>query len=153
MTGRRPRPLPARPATALVAGMTLLLSGCASGPAMLGHPMPDHMDGMMGSRSSGVGNASAPLDGAARITIDAGELWFEPDLIEIAAGEPVNLTITNRGRVFHDLVAAELNLRLDVDPGDTATGGLTVEQPGRYTLACSVPGHATAGMQGTLAVR
>lgn len=120
---------------------------------MPGHSMPDHTDGMMGGRSSGEGNAAAPLDGAPSITIDAGELWFEPDLIEIAAGDPVNLTVTNRGQVFHDLVIAELNFRLDVAPGDTATGGLTIEQPGRYTFACSVPGHATGGMQGTLAVR
>jgi uncharacterized cupredoxin-like copper-binding protein len=45
-----------------------------------------------------------------------------------------------------------LNFRLGINPGDSASGGLRVDAPGEYRFYCSVPGHADAGMRGTLIV-
>ena len=39
-----------------------------------------------------------------------------------------------------------------VDPGETSTLTATLKQ-GTYTFLCPVPGHAAAGMKGTLTVR
>jgi uncharacterized cupredoxin-like copper-binding protein len=41
---------------------------------------------------------------------------------------------------------------VDVPAGTTATTGLTVARPGEYAYECTVPGHAAAGMTGTLTV-
>lgn len=57
------------------------------------------------------------------------------------------------GQVFHDLTIDELGLRIDVDSGQSDTAGLTVEDPGAYAFYCSVPGHGSAGMRGTLMVQ
>lgn len=117
---------------------------------MGGHlPMGDHMGGMMGPPTTAGRSAPDPVEDAAELTVEAGDMYFAPAGLEITAGEPVNLTITNRGEVFHDLVVDELDLRLAVDPGDTTTAGLQVDQAGTYEFYCSVPGHAAAGMRGT----
>lgn len=153
--GRRLRARSRRSTAVLLALAAALLSACAAGPWMPGQPMgdPGHMDGMMGGRSpdsGGVEEISEPLDTAREIAVDAGDMWFDPDVVEIAVGEPVNITVTNQGGIFHDLVVVELGFRVDVDPGATATGGIEVERPGSYEFLCTVPGHAAAGMVGRL---
>lgn len=60
--------------------------------------------------------------------------------------------MTNTGGVFHDLTVPAADFRLDVEPGDEAVGGLTLQEPGTYEYFCSVPGHANGGMRGTLTV-
>ncbi len=116
---------------------------------------PGHGGGMgpmMGPSSTAETTAQAPLQDAPQLTVQAGEMYFAPDRVEVAAGEPVNLTLDNQGQVFHDLVFAELDVRLTADPGTTTTAGLRIDEPGTYTFACTVRGHAAAGMRGTLVV-
>ena len=110
--------------------------------------------GMMGGRGAGGGTSasSPPVAGAREIAVQAGELWFKPATLQIPARTPVNITLTNTGRLFHDLVIDTLDFRLGLNPGDSATGGLRVDAPGEYRFYCSVPGHAAAGMRGTLIV-
>jgi hypothetical protein len=79
-----------------------------------------------------------------------GVLWGAD--VEVAAGEPTNLTVVNDGDAFHDLTIDEVGLRIDVDSGQQATAGLEIDEPGEYEYYCSVPGHAGAGMRGTLTV-
>jgi hypothetical protein len=43
-------------------------------------------------------------------------------------------------------------LQIDFDSGQSATAGLEIGEPGEYVYSCSVPGHASAGMHGTLTV-
>ena len=151
------------PASLAVLAALALLLVLASGPGtggggwwgpMGGHmswSSPDHMGGMMGQRSA-TGQAPEALPDARQVTVAAGEMWFDPDTIEATAGEPVNLTVVNDGDVFHDLTIDELDLQIDVDPGQRATAGLEIDDPGEYDYYCSVPSHAGAGMRGTLTV-
>jgi plastocyanin len=142
---------------ALLAGVAvLLLLGLLFGGAGWSSggwwgPMGGHMDGMWGQRSS---QSLAPdaVDGADEISIEATEMAFDPARFEVTSGEPVNLTVTNAGQVFHDLTIDELELKVEVASGETTTAGLEVDEPGVYEFYCSVPGHASAGMRGTLTV-
>lgn len=113
--------------------------------------MGGHMDGMWGQRTSR-GVTPDAVDGAEEFSIEATEMAFDPADIEVTVGEPVNLTVTNTGQAFHDLTIDELDLQIDVDSGQTATAGLEIDEPGEYDYYCSVPGHASAGMRGTLTV-
>lgn len=113
--------------------------------------MGGHMDGMWGQRS-GQGVTPDAVDGADEISIEATEMAFDPASFEVTAGEPVNLTVTNVGQVFHDLTIDDLDLQVEVGRGETTIVGFEVDEPGVYEFHCSVPGHASAGMRGTLTV-
>lgn len=142
---------------ALIAGVAVLLllglllggAGWSSGGWWGG--MGGHMDGMWGQRSS-QGVAPDAVDGADEVGIEATEMGFDPSSLEVDAGEPVNLAVTNVGQVFHDLTIADLDLQVEVGSGETTTVGLEVDEPGVYEFYCSVPGHASAGMRGRLTV-
>ena len=38
------------------------------------------------------------------ITLDAGDMWFDPETLEMAAGEIVKFEITNTGNLEHEFV-------------------------------------------------
>lgn len=130
-------------AVALLWG-TMMMAAGGIGPSMMG--------GMGWGRSAGTTASSPPVTGAKEITVQAGDLWFKPTTLEIPAGTPVNVTVTNTGGLFHDVTIDTLDFRLGVNPGRAATGGLRVDVPDEYRFYCSVPGHAAAGMRGTLVV-
>lgn len=110
------------------------------------------MGSHMGWRSAD-GSASAPVPGAPTFEVTATDLQFDPTTLTITAGVPVNLTLVNDGKAFHDLTIPSLDFMLDAEPGERTTGSLTVDAPGTYEWVCSVPGHAQAGMRGNLTVR
>jgi len=114
--------------------------------------------GMMGGGMMGGGegrsreNAPSPQPDATETRVVAGDLFFKPDELHLKAGQTVNLTLDNQGAILHDLTIGELDFALVAAPGTSSSGALTVSEPGRYDFICSVPGHAQAGMTGTLIV-
>lgn len=110
--------------------------------------MGDHM----GFGRGGTTTTSSADPDADTVTVEAGDLWFRPDTIEIPAGTTTNLTVHNTGEAFHDLTVPELDLRIDVEAGERTTVAITPEAPGTYDFHCSVPGHESGGMHGQLVV-
>ncbi|HXF73667.1 MAG TPA: cupredoxin domain-containing protein [Actinomycetota bacterium] len=94
-----------------------------------------------------------PLPGAPELEVTARDLAFSPAEPSVTAGETVNVVLRNEGAAFHDLAIPTLGFRLEAGPGETAAASLTVPTPGRYRFLCTVPGHAEAGMTGTLVAR
>jgi plastocyanin len=97
----------------------------------------------------------SPGEGGLELTSPPeGDLIFEPDLLETAAGD-VTLDYTNPSEVPHN-VAIEADGET-VAQGETVTGGESGPasarlEAGEYTFFCSVPGHREAGMEGSLVV-
>jgi uncharacterized cupredoxin-like copper-binding protein len=109
-------------------------------------------------------------------------LKFEPDAYTIPAGELVTLRFTAEESVDHDFViedAGDVGMVEDddmaedehgahgdhddhaaggdlhvahADPGMTVTSMFMINEPGTYTVFCTVPGHREAGMEATLTV-
>lgn len=165
MTVRGPRAR--RVALTLVAAVAVSACTPTGGGGMggdMGGDMGGGMDGgggMGAPRDGGGGNGEdahdeaetpEPIPGARDVVVEAGDMYFEPDTLRVEAGESINITVTNVGNTFHDLTVTELDFMIDVPAGVTATGGLTVNEPGEYAFECTVPGHASAGMTGTLIV-
>jgi uncharacterized cupredoxin-like copper-binding protein len=130
---------------ALVA--VLLAIGAGIGPGWWGGMGGGHM-----GTSRGSGASAEPVTGATEVPVRAGDLWFEPDTLEVTAGDIVNVTVTNEGRILHDFTVPDLDFMIDVESGDTVSGALEAVTPGEYEFLCTVPGHAAAGMVGTLVV-
>jgi plastocyanin len=102
----------------------------------------------------GGGDDEGAADGGGNggtITIEAGDLYFEPEEVSASAGT-VEFELVNVGAVEHDLVIEEAGDTEVVfpDAGETATGSIELEA-GTYTYYCSIPGHR-ATMEGTLEV-
>lgn len=109
-----------------------------------------HMGWNQTTQTSGVAEDGFPS--APTIEIIADDLSFEPTSFAVNTGEPTNIVVTNLGRVFHDLTIPELEITIAVDPDETVEAGLKVDQTGEFEFLCTVPGHADAGMRGTLTV-
>jgi uncharacterized cupredoxin-like copper-binding protein len=131
-----------------VALVALVSEACVGGQiGRMGQMQP----GMHGPQSE-AGRAPASQQGADEILVIATEFAFEPDELRLVSGETVNLRLENRGDAFHDLTIGDVGFTLVADPNRHSTGSLRVDRPGRYEFICSVPGHAQAGMVGTLIV-
>lgn len=129
--------------------VALLWGGMGSGG--MWNTMGRHM-GWTQSTSAQTDDAPRPYADATVVEVTATDLAFDPSAITIDAGDPVNLRLVNRGQVFHDLTIPDLDVTLAAEPGETVTTGITVDTPGTYEFLCTVPGHADAGMRGTLTV-
>lgn len=118
--------------------------------------------------------AGAGDDAARTVEVDMVDIAFEPETIEVAAGDTVRFVFTNDGDVAHDAFIGDAeaqeehaaSMSEDHDGhGEDASGGITVE-PGEtaeltYTfgpddggllVGCHQPGHYDAGMVATIDV-
>jgi Rhomboid family/Copper binding proteins, plastocyanin/azurin family len=63
----------------------------------------------------------------------------------------VTFVFKNVGQIAHDFAIAGKSTPV-INPGQTATLTVTFTKAGSYPYACTVPGHAAAGMKGVLRV-
>jgi len=71
----------------------------------------------------------------------------------VVVPEGGQLTVHNMGNVAHDLVINHTSLRTaNLAAGDSETLDVSGLAPGSYELLCTIPGHAAAGMTGTLEI-
>ncbi len=90
---------------------------------------------------------------ATPLAVTAREVRFTPADLRVVAGQTAVLTFRNDDPVFHDWEVEGLaNVDAGARPGQTRKIRFTIDQPGTYRILCTVPGHAEAGMVGTLVV-
>ena len=63
----------------------------------------------------------------------------------------VTFTVLNKGHVSHDFKIGGKKTAL-ISPGKSAKLAVLLK-PGKAAYLCTVPGHAAAGMKGTLTVK
>lgn len=150
-----------------ILGAAFLLAGCAAREDVI--------------RESGTGYventvqvvAAADWSRAETVTVTLSEFSFSPPSLTFAAGTPYRLLIRNIGNNQHLFVAdgffkaiAAQRLKTpggDVDvpylaaiavaPGAEKELAFVAVTPGIYHLECSLPFHATFGMEGEIAIR
>jgi plastocyanin len=139
------------PLTVILAAGLLVACGSADDPTVADRSAPMPMDGTDDHMGGGHRDSSSVADGAREIPVTADGFAFDPDEITVRAGEDVAIVLTSVD-ILHDFVVDELDAHVAADRGETATGGLRADEPGRYTFYCAVAGHREAGMEGTLVV-
>ena len=118
---------------------------------------------------------AAPKD--ALFLVEMTSFAFAPDVMEVAAGDVVEIAIQNVEPLLHDLtidvIDADVHVSFlagtgqhahqdpeteaDVHFALTERGSgivhLKINEPGEFVFYCSVPGHRESGMVGTLIVQ
>lgn len=94
--------------------------------------------------------AAIPEDAAVFVAVEIGPFGEAPDTLP--AGD-TTIAIDNQGETVHTVLFEQLGSEpiAEAQGGQVDTGTVTL-QPGDYTYYCDVPGHRTAGMEGTLTV-
>jgi uncharacterized cupredoxin-like copper-binding protein len=93
---------------------------------------------------------AVPIALAASVGVTGKEFKFALTTKTVRHGK-VTFKFTNKGRLKHDFKIAGKKTPL-VKPGKSASLTVTLKK-GKYTYICTVPGHAQAGMKGTLTVK
>lgn len=99
------------------------------------------------------------------LTISMFEYGFEPSTISADEGSTLVLRLRNDGTLLHDwaILSAPIKTEADlrsvdilvssrVEPSAVATLEVDVPAPGTYQIICSIAGHFSEGMEGTLNV-
>jgi uncharacterized cupredoxin-like copper-binding protein len=94
--------------------------------------------------------AAAPAASATAVAVTASEFKFTLSTTSLPHGETV-FTVVNRGTIAHNFWINGKATPL-ISPGQSKTLRVTLSR-GRFTYLCTVPGHAAAGMKGSLTVR
>jgi plastocyanin len=103
--------------------------------------------------SMGGHEKNAPVHAGAReITVNATSFAFSPGEITLRPEEEVTIVLQSQ-RLFHDFVVQGKGHAVGANAGKTEKGGLRIDKPGTYKFWCSVSGHRSAGMEGTLVVQ
>ncbi|HET6820601.1 MAG TPA: multicopper oxidase domain-containing protein [Candidatus Limnocylindria bacterium] len=126
-------------------GMGALFAGVLLLAAVIVGPGP--ASGSSASRSPGSSVAAGPI---GTIEVHAFDLGFKPAEVAVVAAGEYDVKFVNDGGVLHDLTFAD-GTKVSAEGGKTATGSVTVPTGG-LTFICSVPGHADAGMRGSVTV-
>jgi uncharacterized cupredoxin-like copper-binding protein len=95
----------------------------------------------------GVAVGSSFALAATTVGVTGKEFKFTLTAKTVKHGQ-VTFRFTNKGKLQHDFKIAGKKTPL-VSPGKSASLTVTLK-PGNYPYICTVPGHAAAGMKGTL---
>jgi uncharacterized cupredoxin-like copper-binding protein len=87
---------------------------------------------------------------ASKVSVTATDFKFKIVPAQLKAGANT-ITVVNRGEATHDFKIANKKTRI-LNPGQRQTLTVTLKK-GRYTVLCTVPGHASLGMKNTLVVK
>jgi uncharacterized cupredoxin-like copper-binding protein len=156
----------------LIAAFGLVVVACGGGQPAAPSGDTTATEGAAGGETAG-GAAPSGETAVTVKTLDTLMNGFDPADVTASAGQTVNLTLDNSGQALEHswvLLSADetkesavtiqqtgdedrKQFELQVQPGATASGSFQApSEPGTYVVVCHIPGHAAAGMLGTLTV-
>ncbi len=127
----------------------------------------DHHDSSNSGTAFAFGEPADPSDADRTIEVaGTDELRFQPDVLEVEAGETIAFEFKNAGDMPHEFVLGDkASLEAHVHGGDqpngtgevpgggTETIAWTFSEAGEFSYECHVDKHHEAGMRGTITVK
>jgi nitrite reductase (NO-forming) len=103
------------------------------------------------------GNGDSPTDepaqpavgeenGTVEIDVVMGDIFYQPESVEIPAGTTLVVNANNEGAIEHDFELEDGQGLGMVQPGESASGELGPFDSSDVAF-CTVPGHREAGME------
>ncbi|MEX1169693.1 MAG: multicopper oxidase domain-containing protein [Chloroflexota bacterium] len=140
--------------TVAAVAIAIIIAGCASTSGATWTFAPG---GAATPAPAGPSSAPAPSGGSAgavvgAVEIEAFDLGFTPGAIEVDAPGRYEFTLNNTGTIPHDITFPDGTTSGMIEGGKSATFEVDVPAGG-LTFICSIPGHAQAGMEGTVTTR
>lgn len=123
--------------------LAALVAACADDPGEA--PTDDAPADELDEPDRDDGDADATGE-TVQVTLEMGDMYYEPDVIEVPEGATVEFTLENAGAAEHDLVFEDEGESEMVMPGESTTfeaGPFTADTVGW----CTVPGHRQSGME------
>ena len=146
-----PRHAPRTRVLAVIAIASIVVAAC-SGYSPSWTFQPNATQGA-GATASPAGSAMAtPASGEVlgTVEIEAVDVDFPQGSISVAQAGRYEVKLTNSGAIVHD-VTFDDGTKIVAQGGETKTGVVNIPAGG-IAFHCSVPGHAEAGMTGTISV-
>jgi plastocyanin len=95
---------------------------------------------------------AAPESTAIQVAM-GDDFRFDPAVITVQVGQPVELEIASTGALEHNFISDSLGVTsTNVQGGQSETLTFTPGTPGEYEFYCKIAGHREAGMVGTIVV-
>ncbi len=184
MTNRKIRWLTTLGMMALVVGLVLGVAACGGGSSASEATTADgdeaqHVEADEATHEEDA-EANAYLEAApkdALYLVEMTNFAFTPNVLEVNAGEVLEIAVQNIEPVLHDFTieaidadvhisylggtgehahaeaaAVEADVHFALTEPGTGVVHLNIHEPGEYVFYCTVPGHREAGMEGTLIV-
>jgi glucose/arabinose dehydrogenase/uncharacterized cupredoxin-like copper-binding protein len=105
-----------------------------------------------GAATPTTGDSGAGTVATDELTVNMGEMFFEPERIVIPADTDVEVMLENSGVTLHNFTVADSDISVDVEPGVPVEAVINLPA-GKYKVICNVPGHKEAGMTAQLVVK
>ncbi len=111
--------------------------------------------GASSSTGGDVPGSGTPAGGVAPTVIHVRDFTLDPASVT-ATGGSISLAVTNDGPTIHNVTIRDGSGTIvggtkDLQPGTSETLSMKLA-PGSYVLFCSLPGHESLGIKGTLTV-
>ena len=99
---------------------------------------------------SGPAGPTTPGELLGTIEVESFDLGFTPAAITVEQPGTYEVVLNNTGAILHDITFAD-GTRIEADAGASASGTVTIPNGG-LAFVCNIPGHADAGMKGSVTV-
>lgn len=98
-------------------------------------------------------NAGVSAEALAQLpALVAGRYTFDQAKLRARVGETIALRLENTDTMVHSFDIDAFDVHVSLPTSTPALAIFTATTPGSYTFYCRIPGHAEAGMVGTLIV-
>lgn len=133
----------------LLIGIGVLLAVIVAGFFFLKSPKVTYP-----TSNTGSGTSAVPNGPVKEINVSATEYSYTPSTITVNKGDSVKINFTNNGTAVHNLAITDFNVATNsIAPGESDSIIFTADKSGSFSYFCSIGGHRSLGMEGTLTVQ